>query len=235
MEFSKLNAPTLKELFIREMESLILSGRLQIGQRLPPERELAEQMQVSRAVVNGGISDLARKGFLKVAPRVGVFVADYRRTGTPETIRSIMEYNGGHLRREEIRSILEIKLMFDQLAVQQAIPILDEEGLACLEAHLSTLGQASQPEAAAEAAFEFYHELALMGTNTLIPLIYQAFRVPILSLWAQFARKYGCQAMWQNAAQVFQAIKARDVPAAQSSIQISLASLIDGDRPIYDI
>ena len=121
MEFTKLSAPTLKELFIREIEGMILSGQLAVGERLPPERELADKMRVSRAVVNGGISDLARKGFWLVKPRAGVYVADYRRMGTPETIHSIMEYHGGRLRREEICSILEIKLMFDQLAVEQAI------------------------------------------------------------------------------------------------------------------
>lgn len=234
MEFSKLSAPTLKDLFVREMESMILSGRLAIGQQLPPERELAVQMQVSRAVVNGGIADLARKGFLNVKPRVGVFVADYHRTGTPETIRSIMEYNGGHLRREEIRSILEIKVMFDQLAVAQAIPILTGEGLATLEALMEALDKGHRPEQTAEAAFEFYHELTLMGTNTLIPLIYQAFRVPILSMWAQFARKYGSRVIYDNAAKLLVAMRAGDIPAAQESIRFSLNSLIDGNQPIYD-
>ena len=56
MEFSKLNAPSLKELFIQELETMILSGRLMVGEKLPPERELAESMQVSRAVVNSGIT-----------------------------------------------------------------------------------------------------------------------------------------------------------------------------------
>lgn len=227
MEFTKLSAPTLKELFIREMESMILSGQLAVGERLPAERELAQQMQVSRAVINGGIADLARKGFLHVKPRAGVYVADYRRTGTPETIRSIMEYNGGRLRRDEIRSILEIKLMFDQLAVEQAIPILTDEGLTTLEALLAELERAEQPQAVAEAAFHFYHELTLLGTNTLIPLIYQAFRVPNLSLWAQFARQYGCRAIYDNAAGVLSAIQARDVAAAQKAIETTLRALME--------
>ena len=42
MEFSKLNAPSLKELFIQELETMILSGRLMVGEKLPPERELAD-------------------------------------------------------------------------------------------------------------------------------------------------------------------------------------------------
>ena len=56
MEFKKLNAPTLKELFVTELENMILSGKLEIGSKLPSERELATSMQVSRAVVNSGIA-----------------------------------------------------------------------------------------------------------------------------------------------------------------------------------
>ena len=56
MEFKKLSAPSLKELFITELQNMILSGKLEIGEKLPPERELAESMHVSRAVINAGIS-----------------------------------------------------------------------------------------------------------------------------------------------------------------------------------
>ena len=62
MEFGKLCAPTLKELFVKEMEGSILSGRLAVGAKLPTERELSEMMQVSRAVVNAGLSEMERKG-----------------------------------------------------------------------------------------------------------------------------------------------------------------------------
>ena len=110
MEFSKLSAPSLKELFINQLETMILSGKIPIGEKLPPERELSESMQVSRAVVNAGITELARKGFLIIKPRVGTFVADYRRNGTLETLISIMNYNGGILRDAEIRSILELRI-----------------------------------------------------------------------------------------------------------------------------
>ena len=62
MEFQKISSPSLKELFIEQLEHMILSGKLKIGEKLPPERQLSEMMQVSRAVVNSGISELEKKG-----------------------------------------------------------------------------------------------------------------------------------------------------------------------------
>src|SRR5690554_2929784 len=139
MEFNKLRTPTLKELFVRELESMILSGKLKIGEKLPSERFLAEKMQVSRAVINSGIAELARKGFLMVKPRSGVYVIDYRRYGTVETLLSIMNYNGGQLRKDEIKSILEVKLIVDKLAVELSIEQITDEHITCLESYLSEI------------------------------------------------------------------------------------------------
>ena len=43
MEFKRIISPTLKELFIEEIETQILSGTLAIGEKLPPEREIAQK------------------------------------------------------------------------------------------------------------------------------------------------------------------------------------------------
>ena len=64
MEFKKLNAPSLKELFVNELQNMILSGKLEIGSKLPPERELAESMKVSRAVTTPVSRNWKRKVFL---------------------------------------------------------------------------------------------------------------------------------------------------------------------------
>ena len=61
---SKISTPSLKDLFVKELENKILSGELKVGDKLPSERELASSMQVSRAVVNAGIAELEQKVFL---------------------------------------------------------------------------------------------------------------------------------------------------------------------------
>lgn len=73
-------------------------------------------MQVSRAVVNGGLAELAKQGFLEVRPRQGTCVADYRRKGNLGTLIAIMEYQGGVLGKDEIRSILEVRRALEHLA-----------------------------------------------------------------------------------------------------------------------
>lgn len=233
MQFAKLSAPSLKELFVQELENMILSGRLTIGTQLPPERELAQSMQISRAVVNAGLNEMESKGFLEVRPRVGTFVADYRRKGTADTLLSIMKYNGGRLQRDDIRSILEIKEVLDRLTVQLTIPKITDKEIALLGTYAEALKAADSPEAAAEAVFTFHHELALISGNTLVPLIYYSFRAPILSLWERFCIKYGIPALYQNTSRLFDSIKKRDLPLAEQVIEAAIAACISGPMQIY--
>ena len=70
------DSKNLKADFIQRMQAKILSGELKPGDRLPPERELAVQVGISRGSVNQGILDLERMGFLRIVPRKGTFVAE---------------------------------------------------------------------------------------------------------------------------------------------------------------
>ena len=49
LSFSKITNVSLKERVISELENKILSGELQPGDRLPPERELALALGISRS------------------------------------------------------------------------------------------------------------------------------------------------------------------------------------------
>ncbi|WP_310601626.1 FadR/GntR family transcriptional regulator [Anaerosporobacter sp.] len=233
MDFEKLSAPSLKELFIQQLETMILSGKLPVGEKLPPERELAHNMQVSRTVVNGGITELARKGFLTIKPRIGTFVADYRRNGTIETLISIMNYNGGILRDDEIRSILELRLGLDTLAINLCIPKITEEELSILKEKVDFLKTAHTPEEASIIAFEFQHELACLSGNTLMPLIFSSFRIPVTTLWERFCRLYGIEALHNNTLTLFQHIEAKDTQKALNWLTTSINDTIQGNRPIY--
>jgi DNA-binding FadR family transcriptional regulator len=233
MEFGKLSTPTLKELFIQELENRILSGKMEIGSKLPTERELADMMQVSRSVVNGGIVEMAKKGFLIIKPRIGTFVADYRRNGSLETLISIMSYNGGMLRKSEIKSILEVRILMDTLAVQLAIPKITTDELSLLKDRLAQLGKAKTTEQAAEQAFHFHHELSIISGNTLLPLIFNSSRLPITSLWERYCRIYGISTLYQNTSMLYKCIKEKDVEKAVDVINRTILNTISGENQIY--
>lgn len=233
MEFEKLSAPSLKDLFIQQLQRMILSGELAVGTPLPPERDLAQQMQVSRAVVNGGMAELAKQGFVEVRPRQGAVVADYRRRGNLSTLIAIMEYQGGVLGKEEVQSILEVRLALEHLAVANAIDRASDEDLEKLGRLLAAIAQSTTPAQAAEAAWTYQHELALVSGNSILPLIYYSFKPPVITLWTRFCRLYGIGALCRNTEKLYDLICARDKEGAARWIDEYLGQAISGSQQIY--
>lgn len=63
------NLSPLVDQIVREIQKRIRSGVYAEGQKLPPEREIAEEFRVSRMVVRNAISHLSERGYLLCSPR----------------------------------------------------------------------------------------------------------------------------------------------------------------------
>lgn len=61
---------------VNHIRALIENGTLQPGDKIPPEREFARSLNISRASLRTGIGYLAAMGVMKVRHGVGTFVAD---------------------------------------------------------------------------------------------------------------------------------------------------------------
>ena len=63
MRFQTIVAPTITELFERQIQGMILSGQVEPGEKLPTEAELAENMHISKSAVHAGIKNLSGWAF----------------------------------------------------------------------------------------------------------------------------------------------------------------------------
>jgi len=61
---------------VNHIRTLIENGTLQPGDKIPPEREFAHSLKISRASLRTGIGYLAAMGVMKVRHGVGTFVSD---------------------------------------------------------------------------------------------------------------------------------------------------------------
>jgi GntR family transcriptional repressor for pyruvate dehydrogenase complex len=61
---------------VNHIRALIENGTLRPGDKIPPEREFARSLNISRASLRTGIGYLAAMGVMKVRHGVGTFVAD---------------------------------------------------------------------------------------------------------------------------------------------------------------
>jgi GntR family transcriptional repressor for pyruvate dehydrogenase complex len=75
---------------VNHIRKLIEDGTLRPGDKIPPEREFAQMLNISRASLRTGIGYLAAMGVMKIRHGVGTFVAD----GPPEFGKSSFDLMG---------------------------------------------------------------------------------------------------------------------------------------------
>lgn len=231
MEFKKISSPTLKELFVTEIESMILSGELSIGEKLPPERELAQQMQISRSVVNDGIVDLAHRGFLNIVPRQGTYVADYKKHGTIDILIAIMK--NGSITEDYIHSVLDIRLIFMDYALEQVVPDITDENIQALRRILNSFHETTLPHDLAELMYEFDHLLTVLSGNILLPILFSSFKIPNVMLLERYFKLHGLEPMDKRNKLLIDAIEQRDINRAKAAIRDSIQETINGSTKIY--
>ena len=202
MEFVQIVAPKIKELFIERIEGLIFSGALKPGDKLPSERDLAEQMKISKTIVHLGLEDLARMGFINVTPRRGTVVADFAETGNLETLNAILRYNGGKLDRQMVVSIVELRSAIEGGALIRLGRNHSQQDMEELREMMRQFEEASRlsPDipAVAAALARFHYKICTLSGNQLFPLIMNAFRGVGSILWESSARFWGEAALYEQ-------------------------------------
>lgn len=96
------------EMVQEQIEALILSGQLNPGDALLPERELAQTLGVSRPSVRQALVSLESKGLVKITPR-GAFVAESH-LGKPllSVVAAMVNQQDAILEFIEYRKVLEV-------------------------------------------------------------------------------------------------------------------------------
>ena len=84
---------------------LVRSGKLIAGDRLPGERQLAEQLNVSRASVRAGVMRLVTMGLLESRPGSGTYVREPGSEVVRDALRVLRHER--ELREEELRMLRE--------------------------------------------------------------------------------------------------------------------------------
>ncbi len=71
-----IRSTRIYEEIVRQVKAMIAEGRLKGGDRLPPERELAEKFVVSRTSVREALRALESLGLVEIRPGEGTFVRE---------------------------------------------------------------------------------------------------------------------------------------------------------------
>ncbi len=74
MEIEPIKSTRIYEEIVRQVKQLIAEGKLKSGDRLPPERDLAEKFMVSRTSVREALRALQSRGLIDIRAGEGAFI-----------------------------------------------------------------------------------------------------------------------------------------------------------------
>lgn len=125
--FVEVNKKNLSDEVASQIINRIISGALMPGEKLPPEREVSEKMNVNRHTLREALRHLESLGLLSVRQGDGIYVKDFRDSGNLELLKYII-YHKKDRTAGVIRDILEIRrIISPEMAEKAALNRTDED------------------------------------------------------------------------------------------------------------
>ena len=189
-KFEKLNATSLVENITELLRGKILSGELKCGDWLPAERDIAEQMGVSRSSLHQAVLQLVGEGFLRIEPRRGTVVADYRKYPTPQSLSALFNYGSVELDEPLFKDMMDFRLWVETECARRA----------CTNIYASTMREMrdianrleSENVELPKLIYRYHYLLTQASGNSIFSMLFRAFEPVLLTL---IARHYSLQAV----------------------------------------
>jgi len=160
-----LNVTRLSDQIVQRLETLMLEGSFKPGDRLPPERQLAEQLGVSRPSLREAIQKLTARGLISARQGGGTYVTSRLDSGFADPWKEML---GTH--PELHRDVLEFRRMLEgtvaQMAAERATEA-DLDRIAALFAQLEAAHQQGRLDLTSEVDVQFHQALADAAHNAL--------------------------------------------------------------------
>ena len=182
-------AKSNKERFIEQMETLLLMHLILPGEQLPPERELAQQMGVSRPVIHEGLLELGARGLISIRPRHGWIVNNFTEEGALPLLSSLYRFSAPQSAAridadlEEVRRMILTKSLIqyfssDAAKTQTNSLLIEKLNKIYKEEMKNNEGRLRPAEIRrlTELDFLFYRAIIEAGGNTIFLLLFNSAR-----------------------------------------------------------
>jgi GntR family transcriptional repressor for pyruvate dehydrogenase complex len=220
MTFGPIKPKKVAEAVIEQLRARLEDGSLAPSDRLPSERELAEQMRVSRPVVREATNMLVGQGLLEIRPRRGVFV---RAAGTPGLGDPLANLIGDSL--ERLIELLEVRRTLESQTAALAAEFATQRDIEDLAALMDEFERVHREHSTGEGTDARFHgRIAQAAGNTvlmhLMATLHRALTRCSLTIASRFKSSdlYRETILRQHRA-IFEAICAHDPDAARARME----------------
>jgi GntR family transcriptional repressor for pyruvate dehydrogenase complex len=167
---SPLTKSRLHQDIVVQLKDRILRGDWQAGDKLPTERDLAEQLAVNRATVREALHKLESLGLVEIRHGSGIFVRDYRESGSLELLRLLL-VQGGQLNAGVMQNLADLR----RLLVPEISFLAAKNRSAADLKELERLIESCPAMPIEEKDWRVHNVLARMSGNLLFVILLNAF------------------------------------------------------------
>jgi GntR family transcriptional repressor for pyruvate dehydrogenase complex len=162
-EFEAIKRNKVYEEVAKQIERLILK-RLQPGDKLPSERELAEMLGVSRSSIRDAIRSLELIGMVEPRQGAGTVVREISSAALINPLASMLSRQ-----RELVSELLDFRKMLEPPLAARAATHASPEEIAEMEEILSRQDEKlTKGDLAVEEDSEFHYSVALASGNSVV-------------------------------------------------------------------
>jgi DNA-binding FadR family transcriptional regulator len=220
MPFQSIEPRRLYRQIADQIRTLIRSGEFPAGARLPPERDLARQLSVSRPSVREALIALEVEGLVEVRIGSGIYVQS---AGVRPAAKAGHDGDGGATAGpfELLRARYVIEGETAALAAKSA----KKAQIEAIEETLSTMQQELAEERQPLAGDRMFHiRIAeATGNGALVAVVDMLWQDRTGPLYKQLEHHYDSPGLWQAAMSehraVLKAIAAKDAAGARTAMQ----------------
>jgi GntR family transcriptional repressor for pyruvate dehydrogenase complex len=170
-EFEAVPRTKLYQKVVKQVQDIIRDGLLRPGDMLPPERELAEQLHVSRGSLREAILALESMGLVEPRHGEGTVVRDLSAAPLVNQL-SVMLVQ----KRALVGELLEFRLMVEPTLAARAAGNATEEEIAHLEEILSRQkAKIDRGELGIEEDSKFHYAIAQAARNSVVLKVLDVF------------------------------------------------------------
>lgn len=225
MPFQKVTPEKLSAAVVRQMELLILRGILRPGERLPSERDLSEQMGVSRPSLRDAVAELEGRGLLVARPGAGIFVAEVLGSAFSPALVALFASHD-----EAVFDYIGFRRDMEGLAAERAAVLGSDTDLAVVASTFARMESAHQKRASAEEAQldADFHMAIIEASHNVIMLhmmrsMYDLLRKGVFyNRQIMFKQRTTRAALLDQHRAIHAALQARDPAAARAAVEAHL-------------
>ncbi|MCG5216328.1 FadR/GntR family transcriptional regulator [Streptosporangium sp. KLBMP 9127] len=208
---------------LAQIERRIADDELAVGDRLPGERQMAEQLQVSRSSVREALRVLETLGVVSSQAGRGPDAGAVLISRPEGALTDLLRLHLG-LSSLSMREVVETRMMIERWSAAHAADHVTAEHLARMRTALANMAAAATVAEFVEHDTDFHLTIAELSGNRLLAATMRALRAAVQEYAIEAVHRLGTtEGLTADHMEIYDAIAAGDREAAVAAVSAHLA------------